>query len=111
MAVSRKEGIQHEIELSAAWGPTVVSTTGLPTSLSAHQMPTDMSAFHGPTVPVGPPVADRSLSTYRPLSGRQSAICHKSSGGNCHKDDSNWSVVHPNFTYASPYHNQGFRNV
>jgi len=59
MAVSRKEGIQHEIELSAAWGPTVVSATGLPTSLSAHQMPTDLSAFHGLTGPVGPPVADR----------------------------------------------------
>ena len=41
--------------------------------------------------------------TYRLLRGRQAAICHKSSGGNCKKDDSNWSVVHPNFTYASPY--------
>ena len=58
MAASRKEGIQHEIELSAAWCPIVVSGTGLPTSLSAHQMPTYLLASHGPTSPVGPPDAD-----------------------------------------------------
>jgi len=45
MAVSRKEGIQHEIELSAAWFRTVVPATGL----SAHQMPTDLSTLQLPT--------------------------------------------------------------
>ena len=69
MAVSRKEGIQHEIELSAAWGPTIVSAIGLPASVSAHQMPTDLSA-----VELQLPTGFLSV-TYRPLSGRHDAIC------------------------------------
>ena len=58
MAVSRKEGIQHEIVLSAAWGLIVLSATGLPTSLMI-QMPTDLLAIQRPTSPVSSLAADR----------------------------------------------------